>query len=372
MRIVNAWRTDDSNVAVVNPDTGYIYAKGFGTTTIWATATDGSGWQDGIVVTVASSVPVTSISLNKNSLTLDKDAQYTLTASIAPTHATNQTLVWETSDSTVATVTDGTVRAVAAGTATITARASDGSGVNTTCKVTVNPVLIEDITLTPDELSLKVDEAVKLTCAICPEDATNKTLRWESKDSSIADVNDSGCVTAKSVGTTYICAHALDGSGARGCCTVTVTPVLVEQITVTLAELRLTVNESADLLYTVYPHNATNKAVTWTSENSAIASVDENGRVTANAVGTTQIYASAQDASGVRDCFTVTVLPILVEEIIVEPTELNLTVNKSADLSCTVAPENATNKTVTWTSEDSTIASVDENGHVIANAVGTT
>lgn len=216
-----AWRSDDSNVAVVNPDTGYIYAKGFGTTTIWATATDGSGWQDGIVVTVASSVPVTLISLNKNRLTLDKDEQYTFTASIAPTHATNQTLVWETSDSTVVTVTDGMVCAIAAGTATITARAADGSGVSAACTVTVNPVRIRDITLMPDELALNVNDTFELTCIIDPEDATNQTVRWTSEDSWIADVDDTGFVTAKSVGTTYICAHALDGSGARGCCVVT-------------------------------------------------------------------------------------------------------------------------------------------------------
>ena len=136
------WKSDDTGVATVN-ENGKVTAVGLGTTTITVTTTDGD-FKDICTVTVTEppTVSVTSVTLDKTSLTLDVGGSSTLTATVKPDDATNKAVTWSSSNENVATVNNGVVTAVGAGTATITAAASDGSGKTATCEVTVNgPVL---------------------------------------------------------------------------------------------------------------------------------------------------------------------------------------------------------------------------------------
>ena len=135
------WKSSDTKVATV--DNGLVTAVGLGTTTITVTTTDGD-FKDTCTVTVTAppTVSVTSVTLDKTSLTLDVGGSDTLTATVEPDNATNKAVTWSSSNENVATVQDGVVTAVGAGKATITAAASDGSGKTATCEVTVNgPVL---------------------------------------------------------------------------------------------------------------------------------------------------------------------------------------------------------------------------------------
>ena len=136
------WKSDDTGVATVN-ENGKVTAVGLGTTTITVTTTDGD-FKDICTVTVTEppTVSVTSVTLDKTSLTLDVGGSSTLTATVKPDDATNKAVTWSSSNENVATVNNGVVTAVGAGTATVTAAASDGSGKTATCEVTVNsPVL---------------------------------------------------------------------------------------------------------------------------------------------------------------------------------------------------------------------------------------
>lgn len=136
------WKSSDTKVATV--DNGLVTAVAEGTATITVTTTDGN-FQDTCTVTVTppAKTPVTSVTLDKTSLTLDVGGSFTLTATVEPANATNKAVTWSTSDKNVATVDqNGNVKAVGAGKATITATTADGSGVSATCTVTVNgPVL---------------------------------------------------------------------------------------------------------------------------------------------------------------------------------------------------------------------------------------
>ena len=132
------WKSNDTSVVTVSSN-GTVTAVSVGTATITCKANDGSGIQAACIVTVTpSDVKVTSISLNKTSLSLETGQSETLSAAVYPNNATNKTVAWKSSNTSVATVSsNGTVTAVSKGTSTITCTASDGSGVSASCVVTV-------------------------------------------------------------------------------------------------------------------------------------------------------------------------------------------------------------------------------------------
>ena len=139
----------------------------------------------------SSSVPVTSITLNKNNTTIAVGNNETLSVSaVAPDSATNKTVTWSSDKTNIATVDDdGKVTAVAAGTANITATANDGSGVKATCAVTVTvPVTSVTINNAPTE-DLYVNSTGTLTATVSPNDATDKTVIWSSNDPDYVSIN---------------------------------------------------------------------------------------------------------------------------------------------------------------------------------------
>ena len=126
------------------------------------------------------------------------------------------------------------------------------------------------------------------------------------------------------------------------------------------------VGESKAITATVKPDDATNKALTWTSSDETVATVDATGKVTGKKIGTATITATAQDGSGVSGSCTVTVLSH-VKKVTVTPATLTLGQNKSYTLKATVEVfGSGTDTGVTWTSSDTTIATVDATGKVTA------
>ncbi len=361
------WHSDNASVASVNASSGYIYANRVGTARIYATATDGSGCSDYLTVTVSNTVPVTSVTLNRSSLSLEEGDSASLSATVCPDNATNKNVNWTSSNNGVATVNNGIITAVSKGSARITATAADGSGKSASCLVSVTgDILVTSIELTPSNTTLRVGYSIYPSVTVCPSDAAEKSFTWSSANSNIASVNpNSGLVYAKAVGTTTIYATACDGSGVCGCCTVRVIPVYVQDIVVCPETLTLDVGESACLEATVYPVNATNPNISWTSGDCNIADVDANGCVTGKAPGTTCICANAVDGSDAYGCCTVIVHTVPVSQIEVIPNTLTVNIGEKYYLNKTVSPNNATNKGVIWTSSNTGVATVNDEGEVI-------
>jgi len=369
-----------SNVAVATVDSsGVVDAISAGTSTITATANDGSGKVGSCLVTVREPVVlVSSISLSSNNLTLDVGGNSILIATILPENATDKTYNWSSSNTAVATVSSaGVVDAISAGTATITATANDGSGITSSCTVTVNVpiVLVSSINLSSSSLSLYVGDTSTLSATVLPENATDKTYTWTSSNTAVATVNASGVVTAVSAGTATITATANDGSGKIGTCTVTVNVpiVLVSSINLSSSSLSLYVGDTSTLSATVLPENATDKTYTWSSNNTAVATVNASGLVTAVSAGTATITATANDGSGVTSSCSVTVNQpiIMINSIDVSPSYLTLDIGGTTVLSAIVTPSNATNKNVTWSSNNTAVATVNASGLVTAVGAGT-
>lgn len=164
-------------------------------------------------------IEVSSVSLNKSSLVLEKGQTETLVATVSPTNASDQSIKWSSSNSSVATVSDiGLVAGTGAGEATITATTSNGK--TATCLVTVT-VPVSSISLDKTSLELKMGETFQLTARVNPEDATNKSLTWSINKPSVATVNQDGLVTGISSGQATI--TVTSSNGKKATCIVSVT-----------------------------------------------------------------------------------------------------------------------------------------------------
>ena len=203
-------------------------------------------------------------------------------------------------------------------------------------------------------------------------DAMNQTVTWSSDNPNAASVSN-GLVTASGTGTAIITAESGDCTAT---CTVTVSPppdleILPQEVILNLSSLEMTVgNEPFQLNATVLPEDATNRTVTWSSSNSSVASVS-NGLVTANKDGTAVIIAESGDCTATCAVIVSPKSPEVIEvkEILVNPTSLGMIVGEEQRLTATVLPENATNQTVTWSSDNPSVASV-SGGLVKANGTG--
>ena len=364
------WKSDKPEIATVDAN-GKVTAVKVGEATITVTTEDGGKTATCKVTVSETSVAVTGVTLNKTETSIFVGGSETLTATVAPADATNQKVTWKSDKPEIATVdANGKVTGVKAGEATITVTTEDG-GKTATCKVTVKAaaVAVTGVTLNKATLSLIAGASETLTATVAPADATNKKVTWKSSNAAVASVDANGKVTGVKAGEATITVTTEDG-GKTATCKVTVKPNLVSEIT--LAALAIYVGESKAVTATVKPDDATNKALTWTSSDETVATVDNTGKVTGKKIGTATITATAQDGSGVSGSCTVTVLSH-VKKVTVTPANLTLGQNKSYTLKATVEVfGSGTDTGVTWTSSDTTIATVDATGKVTAtDKVGT-
>lgn len=163
-------------------------------------------------------IAVTSVSVSPDKAELVAGRTTQVTATVQPANATEKTIQWSSSNPSVATVSDnGLVTAIAGGSATITAKAGDKQA---SCTVTVT-VPVASVTLDKTELTLIQGNSEMLAATVSPSDATDKTIFWESSDTSVATVDQNGNITAVKAGKSIITAKA---GGLSATCTVTVAP----------------------------------------------------------------------------------------------------------------------------------------------------
>lgn len=172
----------------------------------------------------------------------------------------------------------------------------DNNGKCDTCDDTMSvKIPVASVELSQTEITLEVDGTATLTAAVMPDNATNKTVTWESDKTNIATVDKNGKVTAIAQGTAKITATA-DGKSANCTVTVTAKPVPVTGIELDKTAITLEIDETHTLTATLAPDNATDKTVTWTVAPSGVVSV-ENGVITALKDGTATVTATANGKS---------------------------------------------------------------------------
>ena len=309
-------------------------------------------------------VPVTSVTIGQATAEMLIGETVQLSATVLPSDASDKTVSWASSKQSVATISNtGLVTAIAEGTSTITASAGEKSG---TCTITVSnkDIEVSSVTLNKTSAKLKVGEKVTLTATVKPDDATDKTVTWTTSDATVASVSNSGLVTAKKVGKATITAKAGDKSAT---CAITVTTAT--SVTLNKTSAKLKVGEKVTLTATVKPDDATDKTVTWTTSDATVASVSNSGLVTAKKVGKATITAKAGDKSAT--C-AITVVKTLVTSLSFQHEVYYLGKGEYRTLEYSISPDDATDRSVVWSSSNPKYVSVDQNGKVTAMSSGST
>ena len=355
-----------SNTNVVTISGGELTAVGTGTAIV--TAKVNGELRTECTVTVkeapAAEVEIENISLNETTYSLQVDQTYNLLPTIEPSDATNDHINWTSSDIGVVSVYNGEIRGVSVGKATITATTSNGK--TASCEVTVGPVPVDSISFKSNEESVTVNGIVALEVEIAPINASNKEVTWTSSNPSIASVNH-GLVTGLKIGTTTIVATS-GNQHAEATIHVVGKAIAISSISITPNKVTTSINKPVSLTANIKPSNATNKNVKWSSSNTSVATVDNNGLVTPKKLGTVTITAKA---GGKTATAKVTVSSIKVTGVSLNKSSLSIVAGNSASLTATVSPSNAANKSVTWSSSDTSVATVDSYGKVTGKKVGT-
>ena len=285
--------------SVVSLSNGIVTALKAGNTTVTAKSDDGGYTATCSVIVNNKAVSISSITISPSTLVLKEGESSSLTATVSPAEASEQTIIWASSNTAVATVTDGNVTAVAEGSATITAKAGDKSAA---CDVTVKKAIVpvESVTLDVSSLELAEGETVTLAAIVKPDEATNKAVNWSSNNTNVATVSSSGVVSAKAAGNATITVKTNDGNKTATCVVTVVVPVT--GVSLNYATLTLTEGQTQTLTATVSPSNATNKNVTWSSNNTTVATVSTSGIVTAKAAGSATITVTTNDKGKKATC----------------------------------------------------------------------
>lgn len=323
-------------------------------------------------ITVRAHVESVSIK-GEASRTLNIGSILQLYPTVLPENAYNKNITWKSSNTSVAVVdAKGIVTAKAAGTTTITVTTEDGSK-TATVTITV-PQPVTGVTLDKSTLSLTEGDEATLKATVAPSGA-DQSVTWVSNKPEVATVDDDGKVTAVSAGSATITASSAISPDKKATCAVTVTAkvVRVKTVTLTPSAMELLVGESREIAVTISPTNAANKALTWTSSDQSVALVDSYGKVTAKSNGTATVTCTSQDNPDAKGTcqITVSLPPVAVTSISLSKTSLTLSFGSNSRLTATVSPADATDKTVSWKSSNTKVATV-EDGLVTAGSTAGT
>ena len=382
-----SWSSSDNEIATVDSN-GKITAVSKGNCTITARSSNGNydiclvkvggnGKKSGIVGEIEE------IKFTSSNIVLKAGIEYIVHYSILPENARGD-IEWISSNEKVATVEDGVIKTINEGTISIIAK---NGNVEQSLTLTVvkgdanTPDVISDgstvpvysISLNQTEVGLYVGTSYTLSALFNPSNATNQAITWTSSDNSIVSIDTNGKITGLKIGEANITATSYNNKIAT--CHVKVIAKEETQkddvkITLDTSYLSININESAQLIETITP-NGSVANVKWSSSDEKIAKVDNSGMVTGISTGNATITASLSNGAKAECVVNVsqkTINPLLIS---LSQTRLNLNINESRVITATVRPENATNKNITWSSSNTSIATVDSNGKVTAKGSGT-
>jgi len=283
-------------------------------------------------------------------------------------------VTWTSGAAGVATVDgSGLVTGRAAGFAAITATCEGKSGSAAVTVAAPPPAPVASVSVSPASASVSVGQTVQL--AATPKDAngnplTGRTVTWSSGNSGVATVSASGIVTGVSPGAATITAAS---EGKSGTAAVTVSSVPVASVAVSPTSASVSVGQTVQLAATPKDANGnplTGRTVTWSSGNTAVATVSASGLVTGVSAGAATITAASEGQSG-SAAITVTSVP--VASVAVSPASASVQTGQAVQLTATPKDANGnplSGRTIVWTSSNTAAASVNTSGRVTGVAAG--
>ena len=357
------------NIAKVDSN-GKLTAVSKGTTKISVYLSSNKSIKSEILVTVSSkNVNVESIVIDKVKANVYEGSVISLSAIIVPSNATDKTVTWKSSNSSIASVdSNGNVTGHKKGVVIITATTKNGKTSTSQITVISSKVEVESIRITSNVQSLYVGDTINMSYEVSPNNATDKSVIWSTSDETKASIDEMGRVTGLRDGVVYITVRSRSNTKLSFTKNIYIWNKVIPMNSITLnkSSIYLLANNSTQLLTTITPANATNKTIIWSSSNPRVASVDSNGVVTGLKSGTTTITASSIDETLKATC-EVTVEEIIdVEKITLNKSSVTLNAGQEYQLIATVTPTNATNRTLTYSSNNASVASIDRNGKITA------
>ncbi len=355
------WTTSDKSVATVSSK-GVVKAVSRGSATITATT------ENGLKATFRLTVyqPVTGISMKKETAEVYAGEKLTLKAEALPSNANDKELEWTSSDRNILTVSSsGVVTGKKAGIATVTVKTAEG-GFSAKCIVTVKQH-VEEIKLDKKEITLIRGKETDITVTVLPANATDKSYTIVSSDPTVATVDERGHIVSLKCGVTQITVTSKENNKSATCSVSVVMPVT--GVALNINELTMFVHDETVLKATITPEDAHDKKIIWTSSDDKIASVDENGKITALKSGSAVITATTHDGGFTAECKVTTLQK--AEGINLSNESLFIIRGEIATLTAQVVPEDSYDKSFTWLSDNESVASVDVNGNITTHAPGT-
>lgn len=322
-------------------------------------------------------VAVESVSLDKTEAVLKEKETVKLNATVLPENADNKNVHFTSDNDAVATVDDnGLVTALSSGEAVITVITEDGKK-TAQCKITVEKEIIQlkTITITNAPAELEKGAQVQLGIKYIPDNTTqSKSVEWKTSDASVAVVSSTGLVTAKKAGTVTITAVSKADSSIQSKVTIKVLSHITG-VTVTGPSGTLYTDTKYKFTAKITPDDTTdNKTVIWSVSDSNIAQIATDGTLSFKKAGTVDVIATVKATSSntIIKKLTVTGVKrvINVSSVALDKTTVNLKKGETVKLNATIAPADADNKEVTYTSSNSAVAKVDNTGLVTAIASG--
>ncbi|MFL5539709.1 MAG: Ig-like domain-containing protein [Longimicrobiaceae bacterium] len=293
---------------------------------------------------------------------------------------TGRTIAWTTTDSVVATVgATGTVTAVSPGSARVVATVEGVSGSAGVRVVPPPPARVARVEVAPDSIVLVPGRSGDFNAAAYDAAGnllTGRAIAWTISDSTVAAIATGGTVTGVAPGTAHVTATVEGVSGSATVIVVAPPPAAVARVAVTPDSVVLQPGQTGDFDATAYDaggHVLTGRAVAWTSSDSAVARVGDQGGVTAVAPGTARITATVDGIDGFAEVIVVAPPPAAVARVVVSPDSVVLIPGQEADLNAAAYDAEGhvlTGRAVTWTTSESTVARLGAGGRVIGGLAG--
>jgi len=312
---------------------------------------------------------VTQIQFKENLLTVAVGRTAELELRHSPSDLNSPDYEWSVSDAAIARVENGVVYALKTGETEVSAVARK-LGLTAKIKIRVVPVLPEGIRLQAEKTSLTPGEEIQVTYTVDPGDVTDADkleIQWSSSDESVCRISQGKAIAVGS-GTADLIA-LVKGTAIKGSLRIQVAPVPVESVSLNVMQIVVPVGKGSRLVPQILPVTTTDQRVLWSSDDPLVATVID-GAVLGIKEGTTTIRATTVDGGKTATC-RVTVSPVMVERIIFSVTNLSLAVGQSYTAEAIVLPKEAKDKSLKWKSSNVSVATVDQQGRVVAIGKGT-
>lgn len=309
-------------------------------------------------------VLIESLSLKDSAFTINVNETILPFYQILPEDATDKTVYWSSSEPTIASVDNvGVITGHYPGQAVITIKSRDG-GFTDSLLVTVK-IPVSSVTVSPTILDMYVGESYQLSHTVAPSSATNKNVTFFALNSSVT-VSSTGLVTARSGGSSGVNVIS-DDSGVVATCLINV-KVPVSGITLTKTSSTISAGGSDQLAAIIQPPNASNKDVLWLSDDTNIVTVDALGNVFGVDRGTTRVTATTVSKGLTAYCDYTVIAKVYGVNL--SKSSDTMFVGDTLTIPYALLPTNADIPDVRWSSSNTQVATVDENGLIVGVGLG--